>query len=569
MGISRTFRLGSLLAVLPLLALPLVGPRPACAEERESFDKALERYEAWVKRVAFAKRHKAREKLAKTRDARALPILIKDYDKPEAPKDHVRYVLVTQCADHLGQDAALLPAWTGWRKRYTQAEHAWLWYRGTQVESSLGSAEAAQALSSDKTDPWLRSAAFLALVHLDPGARKSGPIPAEAALDVLGRLPKDGAPRAVLAESAVMALVPMKDPLKDPAGLALVERAIELLADPALLPRSKLVVARVLARAFKSETVDLSAELWRRELAAAKAGTAPAPAEPERYARPRFVGLPASGTRLVYVIDASDSMLAPLASTEKESLEKPVTPRDSAPVAPKGADDLPWDKIKTRFDAARECLKASLARLEKDRHFCVVLFGDKAEMLEATPQLIPASPKAIKAAIRELDKLEPVSTRKTADYPHGQLKGGTNLHGGLRKAFQLKAKGQVETLEHVDPKLLEEGCDTIFLLSDGAPSWDDFEGSEPPDPEDTPGNPESKTDGERTPMMTFDGPYGQFHIDGNYLVQDVRRMNLWRNVEIHCVSIGEADDVLLGYLADIGLGQVRRVGAPGAAPAPR
>ena len=126
----------------------------------------------------------------------------------------------------------------------------------------------------------------------------------------------------------------------------------------------------------------------------------------------------------------------------------------------------------------------------------------------------------------------------------------------------------METDEHVDPKLLEGGCDAIFLLSDGLPSWDDFEATEVPDETDEPANPESKADTKRTPTMTFDGPYGQYHVTGDYLVHDVRRMNLLRNVEIHVVAVGEADDLLLTRIADLGLGKIRRVGAPPAA-APR
>ena len=29
--------------------------------------------------------------------------------------------------------------------------------------------------------------------------------------------------------------------------------------------------------------------------------------------------------------------------------------------------------------------------------------------------------------------------------------------------------------EHVHPQAFAQGCDTIFLLSDGAPSWDNFD----------------------------------------------------------------------------------------------
>jgi len=556
-----------LVCLCVLVLLPLLGAPPVVAEEKESFEKSHERYEAWVRRGTLHKRNMARERLARTGDARALPILVRDYDKPENPKDHVRYLIATMSATWLGNDAQLLPQWTAWRKRYGQPSHAWLWYQTSQVEARLRGKDAADALVAARNEPLLQAAALRSLADAFAG-KPEGSAVADLALTLGQALPKAAAARGAVLEAVALVLATLKLPWKEPKAVALAEAVIGSLADPALPARSKLVVARALARAFTSATVDLDPETWRRELAAAQSGTPPTAPPPDRYAGPRFAGLRAAGQRLVYVIDLSDSMLIPLAAAEKESLQKPVTPEGGAPAAPKPADDLPWDKIATRFDAARECLKASLLHLDKGQRYCVVVFGDKAELLESTPRLLPATPTAVKATIRELDQLELRSTKKTSQNPHGELRGATNLHGGLRKAFQVGPKGLVEADEHVDSKLLEDGCDAIFLLSDGVPSWDDFEGTEAPDEEDEPANPESKVDTQRTPTMTYDGPYGQYHVTGDYLVQDVRRMNLLRNVEIHAVAVGEADDVLLSRIADLGLGKVRRVGAP-TAPAPR
>ena len=551
-----------------LVVLPLLGARPAAAEEQETFEKAHERYEAWVRRATLHKRNMARERLARTGDARALPILIRDYDKPETPKDHVRYLVATMAATWLGHDAKLLPQWIGWRKRYAQPSHAWLWYQTSQVEARLRGKEAGDALAAADDEPLLQAAALRSLADAFAG-KPQAPAVADLALALGLALPKAPDDRGAVVEAQALVLATLKLPWKEAKAVQLAEQLIGSLADKTLPERSRLVVARALGRAFASEAIDLDPEIWRRELAAAQSGTPPTAPPPDRYAGPRFVGLPTSGKRIVYVIDLSDSMLIPLVGAEKESLQKPATPKEGTPAAPKPADDLPWDKIATRFDAARECLKASLQRLDKERRFCVVIFGDKAELLESTPQLMAATTKAIKATIRELDQLELRSTKKTAAAPHGELRGATNLHGGLRMAFQVGSKGLVETNEHVDAKLLEDGCDTIFLLSDGVPSWDDFEATEVPDPEDQPANPESKADTERTPTMTYDGPYGQFHATGDYLVQDVRRMNLLRNAEIHVVAVGEADDLLLARIADLGLGKVRRVGAAPGEPAPR
>ena len=48
------------------------------------------------------------------------------------------------------------------------------------------------------------------------------------------------------------------------------------------------------------------------------------------------------------------------------------------------------------------------------------------------------------------------------------------LHPDASRAFALRAKGFAQEHEYVDMKAMAQGSDTIFLLSDGAPSWDDF-----------------------------------------------------------------------------------------------
>lgn len=551
-------------AVLPLglllLALLLGPAAPARVEAGPppSFEQLLERHEQGTRRPSFRKRIEAREALAQTGDVRALQVLVKDYDKPEAPEDHVRYTLVSLAAKELGGQAAHRPLWEAWRARYAKPEHLLLWLRATEVEAGLGGSEALALLGQAKADPVLRVAVLRGWAEAPRERVPASPTAAEAALAVLGALPPAGVGRSQLVEAAARVLATLPAEPREPR-LALAERLLEALADKAVTPRARLVVARCLAAALGADRPDLDPALWKREIEAARAGAAPEVRPDDTYAGPRFVGLPASGTRIVYVIDASDSMLAPIDSAERQALERPVTGGGARAATP---DDLPWERIKTRFDAARESLKASLSRLDKERSFCVVLFGDEARLLKATPGLKPATPAAVKAAIKELDSIERADTKPTPEFPHGQLRGGTNLHGGLLLAFRTGAKGPVEVGEHLDPRLLEDGCDTIFLLSDGVPSWDDFWGTDVPDPEDTFGNPETGAVGERGLTTQYYGPYGPDHAVGDYLLQDLRRMNLLRNAEIHCVAVGEADDTLLTRIAAQGLGKVRRVGAP-------
>ena len=99
--------------------------------------------------------------------------------------------------------------------------------------------------------------------------------------------------------------------------------------------------------------------------------------------------------------------------------------------------------------------------------------------------------------------------------------------------------------------------DTIFLLSDGAPSWDDFDEVDARDPEDQAGDPETHQKYQNVDRLRFQGPYA--HPPYSHLVDDIERMNLFRKAEIHCVGIGEANQDLLDAIAKIGGGKSIRI----------
>ncbi len=553
--------LPALLRILGLLSVLLSAGTRDAQGDGDGFEAAQARWRASKSRPSLFVRTRARQLLAATGDARALTLLVKDYDKPEEPMDEVRYLVVTLCGRHLGREQDTLPAWTAWRRRHAAAGDAWLWYVSAWVEHGLGGAEAAEAVGEPDADPFLRAASLRGL--FDGAEARGADVPPrlDAVRSALARLPSALPARGVLAEAAAMALAAGSEPWATEEGALLLEQVIRLLEDRVLTARSKLVIARCLARAFGTEGADLSAAVWRRELAAARAGAQRTEAPSDRYAGPEFFGLRASGRRIVYVIDLSDSMLAPLGGAERDALQRPVTPTPGGP-APKAppADGLPWDRIRTRFDAARECLKASLQKLDKERSFCVILFGDVAEPLASTPGFVPVTPKTVRASIQALDDIAPRSTATDALHPYGRLRGRTNLHGGLRRAFRAQEQGFVARGEHVDARLLEQGCDTVYLLSDGVPSWDDFAAIDVRDPEDQTGDPESRVPLPNTREIHYMGPYGWGTERGDLVAADVRRMNLFRNAEIHVVAIGEADAQLLRAIAAVGHGRVRFVG---------
>ena len=61
--------------------------------------------------------------------------------------------------------------------------------------------------------------------------------------------------------------------------------------------------------------------------------------------------------------------------------------------------------------------------------------------------------------------------------------------------------------------------------------------------------------------MHYSGPYRRWEL----LLDDVRRMNLFREVELHCVAIGEVRMGFVEELAWIGMGKAVRVGDQGGA----
>ncbi len=213
----------------------------------------------------------------------------------------------------------------------------------------------------------------------------------------------------------------------------------------------------------------------------------------------------------------------------------------------------------TRFDAAREYLRLSLGGLTEDHEFAVVLFGDQAVPLEATPKLVRATKAKVRAALAELNKIEAGAPRQNR--PDGVLLGGTNLHAGIAAAYRITGKGRTKDSEFVDDGSFLQGADTLFVLSDGAPGTDNFVQKDRRDPGDQAGDQESGTLTEGTPELWFQGPYSYFHYP--WLMADIERMNLFRKCEIHCVGIGEANHQMLRELAELGMGAAVRVEGEG------
>ena len=566
--LTRTVVVAALLATIGSFAV---------VESQNEWGPAKSAYDDYIKRPSLQMRTRGRIKLAETRHPGAWDILSKSYAKPEDPKDQVSYLLTTICAQYFA-DEEYVDKWATWRNGFKKPQDAWLWYRSLLIHQDYRGEDDLIAVASDsKNDVFLRTAAIEALNT--NGSEKLIPW----WITELDKAEKEwkGIERILMLEAAANTFLKEGHQLGSDDfrnfGLKLIPLIEHKLTDE----RTKLIMGRCFKEVFSSPRLYVNKEPWLQMLLNPSAPVQPDP----KYAPPtpptRFVGVEAHGKRIVYVIDLSDSMLNPVSAREKEEIKKPPAPKgpvtgepgkhdpDAGKVKedekeaekdPDLADELPWDKIRTRFDVAREYLKLSLRSLQPDQHYCVIMFVTTAEPARSTRGLTPVTPAAINATIKELDGIR--AGPGTATRKLGTLRGDTNLHGGIHRAFKVKKGGMVKEYEYVDASTFTEGADTVFILSDGDPTDDDWAINDKRDPWDQTGDPETRIKAPDQDVLRFPGPYGYMY-QSTYLPDDVRRLNLFRRCEIHCIGIGEASQSLLSAIARWGNGQVKFVGAGG------
>jgi hypothetical protein len=562
-----SIRLGFLLLVL---VAPLHG---------DDLKDELRAYKRSVTRPALYIRTLAIEKVAKTREAAAFKLLTKRYKRAEDPSDHVSYLVAGISAEQFTDPEEHGAEWRKWLKASKKPKDAWLWYLGQRLRTKWGEAETVRAdLGVKKRTAFQKAATLLALSNASPGDETLALVPGLLSPKALKKAKPHQ--RAALQSACAVSLVKSRKSLGQEVFTQAALAVIDQIDDEVTHEHMKWVIARHLARALGVSKLYLSGEPWRTALLAASAKAQqgeevrpgatrlrPVGLKPGATI-PRFLGIEGTGTRIAFVIDCSDSMLTPLSEAEKEDLKRgpkrQVTGSDPGRDEKKKSGDkgeegeqedplseLPWDTIKTRFDAAREALILSLESLGPNMDYVVITFGTDAEVLgQGLVTANVSNKRKTVAALRRMRTLPGDAKR-----PHGRLKGYTNLHGALLDAYQVTDDRPVESNEHVDARGFVQGVDTIFVLSDGAPSWDDFDCVDVNDLDMTSGDPESGHQGKKAPTLNFYGPY----IFPRHLLRDLVRLNMFRRVEINCIGIGEANASLLEGMAKIGMGEFRSI----------
>ena len=153
-----------------------------------------------------------------------------------------------------------------------------------------------------------------------------------------------------------------------------------------------------------------------------------------------FYGIPTPSNRIVFLLDRSGSMETP--AMDKVEQKGPVTG---------DGENGGHESGQTKLQVAKAELRRAINQLGIDVKFNVVFYNHKVEVWKGPPELVQAS-RENKAKAREWFMAQ-------------EPKGSTELFAGLMKALDYGSK-----LEKAPKSGQDAGVDTIFLLSDGAPT---------------------------------------------------------------------------------------------------
>ncbi|MGQ0552122.1 MAG: HEAT repeat domain-containing protein [Planctomycetota bacterium] len=305
----------------------------------------------------------------------------------------------------------------------------------------------------------------------------------ERALPVLQKLVAD--PRWRVRLAAAQALADMKTP-----------PAVEGLVDALVLERGRLredfvaLLERLTGRSLGTDIAGWRALLLEAPPDLLSHGDTMAL---RRQLPPRYVG---EGLRY-YTVGTS---------SERFALITDVSASMSTPVALAGPAQAGREQPQTRLLVAQTELQRLLGSFSPQVSFNLICFGDVARAWKPAP--VPAEERTVRAALAEV-----------GDY---RADGNTNLFEALALAFDA-----AETA--IDSPLARPGdIDTLFLLSDGAPSIGKLQ-------------------------------------DTELLLAWVGERNRVLQLRIHCLSLTSEENclLLLQQLADLGNGQFVQLVAPG------
>ena len=273
---------------------------------------------------------------------------------------------------------------------------------------------------------------------------------------------------------------------------------------------------------LKAETVGFW-EWWIRNKANAQPDKPP---EKQSKTAPIIFKEPAVGTRIVFVIDVSDSMKWPINEEDLPKIKKLTSHLDWDKMPdPCCAMDLAKAELMHSIDALQPGAENPDAKGGKStkwskndperRYFSIITYSQ--EVVNFSEGWVEATEKNCNVWKAKVEELEPESF--------------TNIHGALLMAMGLHEKGvKTDNLE-LDKDCVLGGAHTIVFLTDGYATW-------------------SNDSTDRTEKDQFGNPVGNGEfVTREKLLELAVRVNRFRKVVINTVGIGNHDKELMRDLA--------------------
>lgn len=261
---------------------------------------------------------------------------------------------------------------------------------------------------------------------------------------------------------------------------------------------------------------------------------------------PKFFKAAAVGKRVVFVIDISGSMQHPVEippemknppkEEPKDEPKGPVTGGGKHPEEDPKKEPLPppdYSGVKTKLDLAKVELIYTLTHLPDDYWFNIVIYHTPHSMID----------NANDEFVRATDSNKKKFIKKVKDLNWANL---TNIHGALTRGFCVNKKNTIDPMKigkrannpAWDPECLKTGATTMFFLTDGSPTISD----------------------DSTDIGSVGRPGGPMIGNGRFcqpqkIVDDIRRLNVFRKCVINTVGIGPHMGNLLSALAQMSGGE--------------
>ncbi len=207
---------------------------------------------------------------------------------------------------------------------------------------------------------------------------------------------------------------------------------------------------------------------WRTALATKKSGKKPG-SDGQTYVEPvEFFGLKMKSSRIVFVLDKTGSMDLPMSEADLPKRDPPKNPeKPTGDEKPNPTDEAlrgkceeikkkhDTRKVEKRMDILKKEFINTIYNLDPRVYFSVVWYEVNQDVWK--PEFVKASWPVKFELIKAVDTLNP--------------SGGTNIWGGLEKAFEFVASPAKPDVIQVDKKgnyaTVVNGADTIVLMTDG------------------------------------------------------------------------------------------------------